>query len=187
MHTVLSNENGKFYTTMIYPCFSRSVCFSMGSPAWWRFGLSSSGSSLMSRWCDTPLVRKFQMWHSRCKKIDLCWFQGCQMHFWWMWSTVLWKKFLNISGPTVWYSKYLTRALLHPIFSSLLAPATACESQATACDIKITLDMVWIGVNCIFKENISSMYWSISFLNLKIFYFNFYNIFICTTCKHFTL
>ena len=32
-HTVLSNENGKFYTTMIYPCFSRSVCFSMGSPA----------------------------------------------------------------------------------------------------------------------------------------------------------
>ena len=33
MHTVLSNENGKFYTAMIYPCFSRSVCFSIGSPA----------------------------------------------------------------------------------------------------------------------------------------------------------
>ena len=33
MHTALSNENGKFYTTMIYPCFSRSVCYSMGSPA----------------------------------------------------------------------------------------------------------------------------------------------------------
>ena len=33
MHTVHCNENGKFYTTMIYPCFSRSVCFSMGSPA----------------------------------------------------------------------------------------------------------------------------------------------------------
>ena len=29
MHTVFSNENGKFYTTMIYPCFSRSVCFSI--------------------------------------------------------------------------------------------------------------------------------------------------------------
>ena len=27
MHTVLSIENGKFYTTMIYPYFSRSVCF----------------------------------------------------------------------------------------------------------------------------------------------------------------
>ena len=49
MHAVISNENDKFYTTMIYPCFSRSVCFFMGSPAWWRFGLCSSGSSLVSR------------------------------------------------------------------------------------------------------------------------------------------
>ena len=50
MHTVLSNENGKIYTTMIYPCFSRSVTFSMGSPAWRRFSLCSSGSSLLARW-----------------------------------------------------------------------------------------------------------------------------------------
>ena len=56
MHTALSNENGKFYTTMIYPCFSRLVCFSMGSPASWRFGVCSSGSSLVSRWRDAPLV-----------------------------------------------------------------------------------------------------------------------------------
>ena len=56
MHAVLSNENDKFYTIMIYPYFSRSVCFSMGSPAWWRFGLCSSGSSLVSRWRDAPLV-----------------------------------------------------------------------------------------------------------------------------------
>ena len=40
----------KFYTTMIYPCFIRLVCFLMGSPAWWRFGLCSSRSSLVSRW-----------------------------------------------------------------------------------------------------------------------------------------
>ena len=33
MHTALFDEYGKFCTTMIYPCFSRSVCFSMGSPA----------------------------------------------------------------------------------------------------------------------------------------------------------
>ena len=33
MHTALSNENGKSYTTMINPCCSRSGCFSMGSPA----------------------------------------------------------------------------------------------------------------------------------------------------------
>ena len=34
MHTALSNENDKFYTIMIYPCFCRSVCFSMGLSAW---------------------------------------------------------------------------------------------------------------------------------------------------------
>ena len=54
MHIALSNANGKFYTTMIYPCFSRSVCFSMGSP-------------------------------------DPHWFQGRQMRFWWMLSTMSWK------------------------------------------------------------------------------------------------
>ena len=59
----------------------------------------------------------------------------------------------------------LTRTLLHPIFNSSLAPATACESQATAYDIKINFDMLWIDVSCIFKENLFSMYWSISFLN----------------------
>ena len=47
---------------------------------------------------------------------------------------------------------------------SSLAPATACESRATACDIEISLDMLWIGIKCIFKENLFSMYWSISFL-----------------------
>ena len=94
MHTYLSNENGKFYTTMIYPCFSRLVCFSMGSLTSWRFGLCSSGSSLKSQWHDTGLMRKFQMWHHRCKQIDLHWIQGCQMHFWRMWSTISWKYFI---------------------------------------------------------------------------------------------
>ena len=95
MHTGLSNENDKLYTIMIYPCFSRSVYFSMGSPAWWRFGLCSSGSSLASRWWrNTPLVRKFQMWRRSCKQIDSHWFQGCEMRFWWMWSTISWKYFM---------------------------------------------------------------------------------------------
>ena len=62
---------------------------------------------------------------------------------------------------------------MQPIFNSLLAPATACESQATACDIEITLDMLWIGVNCIFKENIFSVYLSISFFKLKTILFQF--------------
>ena len=91
MHTVLSNENGKLYTTMMYPCFSRSICLSMGLPAWWRFGLCSSGSSLVSRWRDDPLVREFQMWRRRCKQRDPHWYQGRQMCFWWMLSTISWK------------------------------------------------------------------------------------------------
>ena len=88
MHIVLSNENRKFYTSMIYLCFSRSVSFSMGSPAWLRFNLCASQSSLVSRWRDAPPVREFQMWRRRCKQIDPHWFQGRQMRIWWMWSTI---------------------------------------------------------------------------------------------------
>ena len=93
-HPVLSNENGEFYTTMRHPCLSRSVCFSMRLPAWWRFGLCSSGSFLVSRWRDAPLVPEFQMWCRKCKQIDPHWFQGCQMGFCWMWSTISWKYFI---------------------------------------------------------------------------------------------
>ena len=92
MHTALSNENGKFYTTMIYPCFSRSLCFSMGSPAWWRFGLFQAGvpscpGDVTLRSC----TREFQMWRRRCKQMDPHWFHWRQMRFWWMLSTMLWK------------------------------------------------------------------------------------------------
>ena len=71
----------KLHTTMIYPCFSRLVCFSMRSPAWWRFDLCSSGCSPLSRWRDDPLVREFQMWHRICKQRDQHWFLGHQMRF----------------------------------------------------------------------------------------------------------
>ena len=94
MHTVLSNEDGKFYTTMIYPCCSRSVCYLMGSPAWWRFGLCSSGSSLVPRCRDVTLVCEFQMWRRGCKQIDPHWFEERQMRFWWMWLTISWKYFI---------------------------------------------------------------------------------------------
>ena len=46
-HTVLSNENGEFYTYGIYPYLNRSVCLLMGSATWRRFSFCSSGSSLM--------------------------------------------------------------------------------------------------------------------------------------------
>ena len=34
---------------------------------------------------------EFQMWRRRCKQIDPNWFQGRQMRFWWMLSTISWK------------------------------------------------------------------------------------------------
>ena len=36
-------------------------------------------------------TREFQMWRRRYKQIDLHWFQGRQMRFWWMLSTISWK------------------------------------------------------------------------------------------------
>ena len=43
---------------------------------------------------DAPLrsyTREFQMWRRRCKQIDPHWFQGYQIRFWWMLSTISWK------------------------------------------------------------------------------------------------
>ena len=36
-------------------------------------------------------TREFQMWRRWCKQIDRHWFQGRQMCFWWMLSTMSWK------------------------------------------------------------------------------------------------
>ena len=157
---------------MIYPCFSRSVCFSMGSPAWWRFGLCSSGSSLVFRWRDAPLVREFQMWRRRCKQIDPHWFQGIKFVSsdyvqqypgyisWYIGSDCLVQQFFNHSPPASYFQQF----------------TGSCYSLwVTGCDIEISLDMLWIGVDCIFKKRIFSMYWSISFLNYK------YLIQICIT------
>ena len=52
-----------------------------------EFGFWSSGSSLVSRWRDAPLVREFKMWRRRCKKIVPHWFQARRMRFWSMWLT----------------------------------------------------------------------------------------------------
>ena len=118
MHTVLSNENDKFYTTMIYPCFSRLVCVSMGSPAWWRFGLSSSGSSLMSRWRDAPRAHEFQMLRRRCKQIYPHWFRGvkcvsgeCYQPYrenssWYIRSDCLVQQIFNQSPPEAYFQEF---------------------------------------------------------------------------------
>ena len=127
--------------------------FSMGSPAWWRFGLWSSGSSLVSRWRDAPLVHArisnvtSQMLTDRSALIS-----GASNEFLVNLINHIEEIFHNVSGPTVHYYTFLTRALLHPIFNSLLTPATSCEPQAKACDIEISQEMLWVGVSCFFFQ-----------------------------------
>ena len=67
LHTILSNEKGEFYTTMIYPYLNRLVCLLMGSPTWWGFSFCLSQSSLMFWWRGVRLVCEFQMLGHWCK------------------------------------------------------------------------------------------------------------------------
>ena len=85
-HTILSNESGEFYTTVIYRFLNRSVCLSIGSPTWWRFSFCLSGSCLVFWWHDAPLVREFQMWGHRCKQWVSRWFQAHKMRSHGIWS-----------------------------------------------------------------------------------------------------
>ena len=62
-------------------------------------------------------TREFQMWRRRCKQIDPHWFQGRQMRFWWMLSTMSWKYFM-IYKVRLFSTANLTRAFLDPIFNS---------------------------------------------------------------------
>ena len=97
--TALSNEIGKFYTTVIYPCYSNSICFSMWSPAWWRIGLCSRPGvqagvpscpddmtlrSCANFKCDIPNVNK-------SIRTD---FRGVKCVFRWVWATISWKYFI---------------------------------------------------------------------------------------------
>ena len=93
MHTALSDENGKFYTTMIYIrasagryVFRWDRLLDEGL-AFVQAGVPSCPDDVTLRSC----TREFQMWRRRCKQIDPHWFQGRQMRFWWMLSTMSWK------------------------------------------------------------------------------------------------
>ena len=92
MHTVLSNENGKFYSTYIRASAGRYV-FRWDRLLDESLAFDQTGVP-MSRWRDASLVREFEMWRRRCKQIDPHWFQGRQMRFWWMLSTISWKLFM---------------------------------------------------------------------------------------------
>ena len=105
-HAVLSDESGKFYTTIIYSRFNRSGCVSMWLPFWWRFGLYVSGSSLEFWWCDAPL--EFQMLSRHCEQCD------CHCVF-------------RISAWHVWYGPKISNVLSGMIDSGPLYPEDWCS------------------------------------------------------------
>ena len=154
--------------------------FSMGSPARWRFGICSSGNSLASRWRDVPLMREFQMWRRRCKHIGPHWFEGRQLRFWWTWSTISWKYFI------IHKARRFRRANIQP------EAAASYFQQFTG-----SWYSLWITGNSLWHRDYPghAVYWcqlycqgKYIFLGIdqylfstKMFYFNFYNIFICIT------
>ena len=137
-HTVLSNENGEFYTYDIYLYLYRSVCLLMGSPTWWRYSFCVSGSSLMFWWHDAPLMRKFQMRGHLCKQWDSHWFQGRKMCFCGIRSTMSSQHFMIYSvrlicttaislGFSWMLFTILHRLLSLPVDHSLQPVALKCD------------------------------------------------------------
>ena len=166
MQTVLSNENGKFYTIMIYPCFSRSVCFSMGSPAWWRFGLCSSGSCLVSRWRDwcanlkNDIVDVNKEIRTDFRGVKCVSGECCQPY----------------RENSSWYIR--SDCLVQQIFSQN-PPAAYFQHFTGSCySLWITGNSLWHRdypghavdwCQLYFQGKYIFMYWPISFLNYKIF------------------
>ena len=94
------------------------------------FGLCSSGSSLVSRWRDAPLVREFQMWHSRYRSTLI---SGASMRFWWMLSTISW------NSP--WYIR--SDCLVQQIFNQN-PPAAYFQKFTGSCySLWITSNSLW--------------------------------------------
>ena len=102
---------------------------------------------------DAPLVREFLMWRRRSKHREPHWFQGRQICFCYISLYI---------GSDYIVQLFFNQSPLHHIFNCWLSPTIACEPQATACDIEISLGILWFYVNCIFKENVFPMYWFIS-------------------------
>ena len=149
--TVLSVENGEFFTYDIYPYLNRSVIFLMGSPTWWRFSFCSSGSSLVFWWRDTPLVRKYQTWCRRCKQWDSHWFQGLKMPFCGIWSPMSWQHVMIYSVRLI-----CTTAISLGSSCMLFSTLDWLLSLPTVRGIEMGQGNRWIGVNCNFQENIRS-------------------------------
>ena len=169
MHTVLSNENDKFYKTMIYPCFRRLVCFSMGLPASWRFGPCSSGSSLMSQWRDAPLMLEFQCDIADVIKQIRTDFRGVKCV-----SGEFYQPFRENSS---WYIR--SDCLVQQLFNQSPPAAYFQQFTGSCYSLWITGNSLWhrdyLGHaldwgQLYFQGNIFSMYWSIFFKQKNILF-----------------
>ena len=95
---------------------------------------------------------------------------GSSLVFWWCDAPlVLVITFHDISTSTDLYNSYFTRLHLHAVYNTSLTPVTACGSHSTARGIGMRRGKPWIGVSCIFQENIWSENWYFFRLIKKIF------------------
>ena len=119
-YTVLSNENGEFYTYSMHPYLNRSVCLWMGWPTYEGLAFVQAGVPSCAPWWwrDAPLVREFQMWDRRCKQWDSHWFQGRKIRFCGIWSTMFAITIRDIFSSTNLYYSYFTRPLLHAVYNT---------------------------------------------------------------------
>ena len=120
-HTVLSNENGEFYTYGIYPYLNRSVCLLMVSPTWWRLSFCSSGSSLvcsMMTW-RTALARISNV-RSPMLTMGFPLISGPKNAFLWNLINHVTITFRDTFSSTNLYYSYFTRPLLHAVYNTWL-------------------------------------------------------------------
>ena len=131
-------------------------------------------------------TREFQMWCRSCKQIDPHWVQGRQIRFgecyqpcrenssWYIRSDYVVQQIFNQSHPASYFQQLIG----------------SCYSLWITGNSLWHRDLPWHAVDrCqLYFQGKHIFYVLINiFFKLKIFYFNFHNLFICTTCKHFTL
>ena len=136
---------------MIFSCFNRLVCFSMGLPTWWRFGLCLRNSSLV--FCDvthrTSVNSKYEVTNENNGATNDSSF-GRKMRFCGKWWTISWKHF-----PVYFalLNSCLAVALLYVIHNTWLAPSTLYWTQSTAFGIEMRRrGSPWIGDNSILAK-----------------------------------
>ena len=128
---------------------------------------------------------RISMWHRRCKQTDPHWFQGRQMRFW---------RMLSFRENSSWYVR--SDCLVQQIFNQSSSAAYFQQFTGSCYSLWITGNSLWHRdypghdvdwCQLYFQGKYISYVLINIFSKLKISYFNFYNIFICATCKHFTL